>query len=125
MLRNISHIILSFTLLVSTMGLVISKHYCGGELVSVSVNHSDESCCDMGNCCQNETHTFQVKENFSTPAIASVPVLAELDILGHDLLSIESLLGEPESDNSSAFVEFSPPPKSIQTVLSERQLYLL
>lgn len=125
MLRNISHIILSLTLLVSTMGLVISKHYCGGELVSVSVNHSDDSCCDMGNCCQNEIHTYQLKEDFSAPGIATVPVLAELDILGHDLLSIESLLGEPESDNSSIFIDFSPPPKNIQTVLSEKQLYLL
>ncbi len=85
MLRKFSHIILSFTLLVSTMGLVISKHYCGGDLVSVSVNHHSESCCGMGGCCKNETHIYQVKEDFSASGIAVVPVLAELDILGHDL----------------------------------------
>lgn len=125
MLRKISHIILSLLLLGSTMGLVISKHYCGGELVSVSVNHEADSCCDMAGCCQNENHFYQVKDDFSTPVISTIPYLAELDILGYDLLAIESLLTEPETENTISFIDYSPPPNNIQTVLSLKQVYLL
>ena len=125
MIRKISHIIFSLILLVSTMGLVISKHYCSGEMISVSVFHEEEPCCDMNGCCSNETHNYQVKDNFSTPVISTIPVLAELDILGHDLLALESLLTEPVQENTNIFTDFSPPPKTTQTVLSLKQVYLL
>ena len=110
--------------MVSTMGLMVSKHYCGGEMVSVSVYHEADSCCDMDGCCKNENHTYQVKDDFSSPVIASVPVLAELDILGHDLLETEELQ-EFEAEDSLKFIDESPPPKTIQTALSLRQVYLL
>jgi len=126
MLKTFSHIILSLILLVSTMGMAVSKHYCGGELVSVSLNEnsSDDSCCDMDNCCHNETQVYKVKEDFSSPGITTLPVLAELDILGHDLFVTEGL-AEPDSENSTLFVEDSPPSKTIQTVLALKQVYLL
>jgi len=124
-IRKVSHIVLSLLLLVSTVGLVISKHYCGGEMISVSMYHEAESCCDMDGCCQNETHTYQVKDDFSTPVISTVPVLAELDILGYDLLAIECLFTEPEQEKKNTFIDFPPPPKNIQTVLSLKQVYLL
>ena len=124
MLKTFSHITLSLVLLISTMGMVVSKHYCGNEAVSVSINHPSDSCCDKGNCCSTEIHTYQVKDDFSSPVITTIPVLAELDILGHDLFEAEGL-PEPESENPVSFLAHSPPPKTIQTVLSLRQLYLL
>lgn len=125
MLRKISHIISAILLLVSSMGLAVSKHYCHGEFVSVSIFREADSCCDMPGCCQNENHFYQVKDDFSAPVITTVPFLAELDILGHDLLAIESLLTEPEQENTNISVAFSPPPKTTQTVLSLKQVYLL
>ena len=125
MLRKISHIISAILLLVTSMGLAVSKHYCHGEFVSVSIFHEADSCCDMQGCCQNENHFYQVKEDFSSPVITTIPVLAELDVLGHDLLAIESLLTEPESENTATITDYSPPPKNIQTVLSLKQVYLL
>ena len=125
MLRKISHIISAILLLVTSMGLAVSKHYCHGEFVSVSIFHEADSCCDMQGCCQNENHFYQVKEDFSSPVITTIPVLAELDVLGHDLLAIESSLTEPESENTATFTDYSPPQKNIQTVLSLKQVYLL
>ncbi len=127
MLQKISHIILAALLMISTMGMAVSKHYCGGELVSVSFfeNENDDSCCDMDNCCHNEKQIYQVKEDFSVPSASAIPVLAELDILGYDLLAVESLITEPESENTNSYIDFSPPPPKIQTVLSEKQVYLL
>ena len=78
MLKRVTHIVLSFLLLISTTGMVVSKHYCSGELVSVSLYENDKSCCEMGNCCENEMHVYQVKEKFSVPAISTVPVSAEV-----------------------------------------------
>ena len=126
MLKTFSHITLSLILLVSTMGMAVSKHYCGDDLVSVSLydNSEDDSCCDMDNCCHNENQVFQVKEDFSVPAISSIPVLAEFDILGHNLTDWEAIT-EPEAENNTLSFIDSPPPKTIQKVLSLKQVYLL
>jgi len=125
MLRKISHIISAILLLVSSMGLAVSKHYCHGEFVSVSIFHEADSCCDMPGCCTNENHFYQVKEDFSSPVITTAPVLAQLDVLGHNLPTTENSLTEPESENTTSFIDYSPPPKNIQTVLSLKQVYLL
>ncbi len=124
MFKIFSHTILSVVLLVSTIGLVVSKHYCGGEIVSVSVFQEEESCCDMGDCCSTESQTYQIKDDFSTPAITVLPLLAEIEILGHDLFGTEDVPNF-EEDNSELFVSDSPPPKTIQTVLSLKQVYRL
>ena len=124
MLKKISHIILSFMLLVSTMGMTVSKHYCGGELVSVSLFQEAESCCEMDGCCQNESHFYQLKEDFSVPAISTIPMLAEFDILGHNLTDWETI-AEPEAENTAFSYIDSSPPKTIQKVLSLKQVYLL
>lgn len=125
MLKKLSHIVLSLLLLVSTMGVAVSKHFCSGSFVSASVFHEAKSCCGDSDCCHNEDQFYQVKDDFSTPIISTVPLLAELDILGHDLTTFECLLKEPESEITPAFIDYSPPPKNIQTVLSLKQVYLL
>jgi hypothetical protein len=124
MLKRISHIILSALLLISTMGMAVSKHYCAGSLESVAVFYEAKSCCDMDSCCHNETQVYQVKEDFSVPAVSSIPVLAELDILGHDLLAVR-LLNEPETEVASLnFIE-APPLLPIQKTLALKEVFLL
>lgn len=124
MLRKVSHIILTLLLLVSTMGVAVSKHYCSGSFVSVSVFNEAESCCGESDCCHNEDLFFKVSDDFSTPAISAAPVLAELDILGHNLVDGELLIS-PETENQNPLFADSPPPPTIQKVLSLKQVYLL
>lgn len=124
MLRKFSHIILSSLLLVSTIGMVVSKHYCGDSFISSSVFHQAESCCGDSDCCHNETSFYQVKDEFSAPAVVAPPVLAEIEILGHDLFA-EILTTIPETEILSFEISDSPPPPKIQTVLSLKQQYLL
>ena len=65
MLRKISHIVLALFLLVSTTGITISMHYCGGKYVSTSINEEAKSCCDgTGGCCENKTLHFEVKDDY-------------------------------------------------------------
>jgi hypothetical protein len=123
-LKIFSHIVLSFLLLISTIGLVVSKHYCSGEMISVSVYYEADSCCDMGGCCENENHTYQVKDDYSSSVITTIPFLAELDILGHDLFETGELTAK-ETEILTPFVANAPPPKTIQKILSLKQVYLL
>ncbi|MDF9795624.1 hypothetical protein OKW21_000887 [Catalinimonas alkaloidigena] len=73
MIRKLIHIILSMILLLSTTGVAISKHYCGGELSAVEVGHEKMSCCDEPDdmpedCCHDEQLTFLVEQDFQLSA---------------------------------------------------------
>ncbi|NQU85487.1 MAG: hypothetical protein HQ541_06975 [Mariniphaga sp.] len=124
MLRKTSHIILSLLLLVSTMGLAISKHYCGGEVISVALFDEPESCCNMAGCCHNETSFYQVNEDYSLASISEIPVSAEFDLFGFAML-IDQLDEELISDRQDFEIAKSPPPVKIQISLSKRQAFLL
>ena len=124
MLQKISHIILASLLMISTVGMAVNKHYCGGEIVSVSLYDNGDSCCDMDDCCKNETQVFQVKEEFSVPATSTIPILAEFDILGQNLTDWEAI-SEPDAENTELSYIDSSPHKTIQKVLSLKQVYLL
>jgi hypothetical protein len=124
MLKKFSHIILSSLLLVSTMGVVVSKHFCEGTFESVSVFHAADSCCDMDGCCHNEDQFFKVKDDFSAPVVFSAPMLAELDILGFSLFDADLLLSL-ETENPNPLYADSPPPPTIQKALSLKQVYRL
>jgi hypothetical protein len=124
MLKKISHIVLSLLLLVATMGMTVSKHYCKGNLYSISFNGSDKSCCDMANCCHDETQNIKLNDDFSSPSIASMPVLAEFDLLGQVMFGYTDSFTLHEEDINLRHVE-SPPPPLISETLSKRQVYLL
>ncbi len=69
--QKITNIILSLLLLVSTTGLTIDKHYYGESLISISVMHKAESCCEGPcKCCHNESTQIKVKEYFLSSEIS-------------------------------------------------------
>ena len=56
MFKKLINIFITVTILISTTGFTISKHYCSGNLISVSVLSEAQSCCKGGeDCCKNET----------------------------------------------------------------------
>lgn len=125
MLRRFSHIILSVLLLTATMGMAVSKHYCSGDLIASTIFSEAESCCDGPcDCCHNENHFYKVQDDFSVTQIQDTPQLAEIDILGNELFSLE-LASEFESKLNPVIFVDSPPPPKIQEVLSLKQSYLL
>ncbi len=124
MLKKFSHIILSVLLLVSTMGVTISKHYCGDSFISTSVFTEAESCCGDSDCCHNDTSFYQLDEDYSLASISEIPFVAEVDLIGFSLLINpldEVIIGE----NQTFIIMESPPPAKIQISLSKRQVYLL
>ncbi|MDO8953082.1 MAG: hypothetical protein Q7U86_10690 [Draconibacterium sp.] len=124
MLKKVSHIILSVVLLISSIGLVVSRHYCGTTLVSVAVDKEADFCCGDADCCHNENQYYNLKEDFSIPQISNIPVTAEFDIIGFELMN-EFLTETHESKNTIPAFSDSPPPPTIQETLALKQLYLL
>ncbi|MDX8339821.1 hypothetical protein SLH46_11545 [Draconibacterium sp. IB214405] len=123
MIKKLSHIILATLLLISTMGMAVSKHYCHGQLVSVKLFEEADSCCDDPGCCQNEDHFYQVKEDFSAPVISEIPVLAEIDVLHQTFLDTDLLF--PNELTEEFDLTNDPPPPTVMEFLAEEQLYLL
>lgn len=124
MSRQVSHIILSFLLLVSTAGLAVSKHYCGEHLISTDLFDDSDSCCDNGNCCHDEHTFYQVDTDFTAPGFILLP-----HVFGMDLF-----LGLPDASTTGYYRQGKPddieereipPPSGIQEVLSMRQAWLL
>ncbi|MDH5365448.1 MAG: hypothetical protein OEW67_00555 [Cyclobacteriaceae bacterium] len=77
----ISTVTLAIILLFSSTGLVVNKHYCGGELKSVSLQNNHASCgmCESveststhhkttenNNCCDNEQIQIDTQEYNTT-----------------------------------------------------------
>ena len=69
-MKSFTAIILSLSLLVSTTGLSVLKHYCGGELAKTQVlatqNHGEKSCAEhkqQTDCphCETEKHACHKK----------------------------------------------------------------
>lgn len=105
--------------------MAVSKHYCGEDLISVSVfNSENDACCDMDDCCQNENQIYQVKEDFSVSPASTIPVLAELDILGHDLFAGIGLAALETEAVNPTFDE-SPRLLPLQKTLALKQVYRL
>ena len=126
MFRKTAHIILTILLLTTTIGLSVSKHYCGSRLVDVSINSEAELCCDdmdNSNCCHNETEYFQLKEDLVTPVSLENTRIAGFDIL-FPLVFVYffNASGNIETEVSN-FAE-SQPPRTIQAKLSLMQTYL-
>ncbi|MBW6534067.1 MAG: hypothetical protein K0B11_03590 [Mariniphaga sp.] len=124
MLRNFSHIILSFLLLFATTGMAVSKHFCDEFLISTSLFSESEPCCNNSECCQNESSFYQLDEDFSAPAFTPLPKILELELFIAVAKFDFEIFGE--SDEKSFNTERkSPPLPKIQTALSLKQAWLL
>ena len=123
MQNRIINIITVCTLLVSTTGFSLSRHYCGEVLVEVAVNRQAETCCSNPDCCDTETEFYQLDEDFvgSFPAFSKpeIPVLAEI------ISSVISFLLETNNaEKIDAFTEGISPPVKRRFYLVY-QVYLL
>ncbi len=124
MLRKISYIVLAIFLLVSTIGITISMHYCGGKFVSLSITTQAKSCCDTDcGCCENKTLHFENQDDYVSPIIVQANTIVELDVLFPILFVINTELIPTEDKTKVVFHDSSPPPK-IQARLSLLQTYL-
>ena len=125
MLRKIVHITLTILLLLSTMGITISKHYCSNKLISQEINAEPTHCCegDMSECkmCHTEHYRVKVEDDFQDNSHEfNFQQIAIAINLVYTLFNCEP---EPENTQNYNNVE-SPPPLTTKTYLSLIQEYL-
>jgi hypothetical protein len=68
-MRKLFHIFLILSLLMSTAGYAVTKHFCGEVLAHISVGHESASCCDSSempsDCeCENETDHLVLEDDY-------------------------------------------------------------
>jgi len=121
MLKKISHIVFSFLVVSTTMGLTVSSHYCGDVLQEVSIVDIPDACCDDPDCCHDESETYVIDDSFSI-----ISFDYEFTILAVLVPSICAPYLDPLDDENSvlSWVDAPPHPK-IQTFLAKSQAFLL
>ena len=123
MFRKIANIITVLALLVATTGIIISKHYCGDTLVSVTIDARAESCCGTTcNCCHTDIVSIHLKDNFVNQHISINTEPPAIDCF----LSVpaEYLLNNyVPFDEFSQVVFESPPHQDTSDYLSFLQTY--
>ncbi len=73
-IRQAIFLFLSFNLLFSGSGIQIKKHYCGGNLKSISLLPAEKSCCSSNEkspCCNNTTQLVQADVNLQVTQLAN------------------------------------------------------
>ncbi len=111
-------------MVVSTMGFTITKHYCGGDLIDLSIAGEVENCCDMEEgCCHNEQQTYQLEEDYTAPM-----VLNQVDYFAFVIFEIPVFLVEMQ-ETSNTFISYnfgeSPPSRTVLHFLADIQVYRL
>ena len=116
---KIIRVFIAFVLLVSTIGVVINKHYSGGELFSTSLFVKAKSCC-TSSCCHHE-RAGGCKEESDYYRLVADYVIPESEIklnLHVDNISFLSFDLFPNMNSSSIVVSsnitlilIKPPPK--------------
>lgn len=114
---------LGLVMLAVSTGFTLTRHYCGNDLVSMAVDSMPKSCCETGGCCHNETSFVHLQEDYVAPASPELKASPVLDLFFLTELSFVTIepLAEAYTD---VFIPESPPPVSMQTVLSLLQTYL-
>jgi len=124
MFKKLSYIIIALVLLITTTGFSVSKHYCKTNLVSISINHEEKPCCDMGSgCCQNEIAFYHLDDNFVFHLVLENNSVISIDLLFplfyitcENIYSIDL--------NSAYQISESPPLLYQQNIHSFLQTYL-
>jgi hypothetical protein len=124
MLQNTGTLFLILLILVMSVGIAVSKHYCNNELVSISIDQPAEPCCDDDNCCNTSTTIIMMDEDAVKAEINQAPSVHQ-----HILHLVDTYLfvfNNIHTETTSEVDEFSsPPPVPLKTFLSVIQIYIL
>jgi len=123
--KKILNISLILILTIVTIGISVSQHYCGDQLVSVSVNETTESCCGMmGNCCQNKIIHLQLDVDFVAEATYELLYTGDQEFFFYATSIVVTNELTKTLTAEEKFSDFSPP-LDLPTYLASLQTYLL
>ncbi|MEQ6120261.1 hypothetical protein [Reichenbachiella sp. MALMAid0571] len=124
--KSILNISLSLILLMSTIGITISKHYCGDLLITKSVILKANPCCDSGQmpegCCHDKSDSFSIEDDFQLTQITYNQDLTVGLLTFNDFFHLKFDQNIIEPDSSLAE---SPPPIPETPIYIQVQSFLI
>ncbi len=106
-MKKISYLIV-LIFIMSTVGVVIEKHYSMGDLYDISLYGEADRCCEEGcGCCSEDTHLYRILDGYTlsySPQINNInneEPIAPIEIIVNS--SIEFI------KNITVFKSHSPP----------------
>lgn len=118
-LGKIIHLFSAFVLLFSTIGVVVNKHYSGGELFSTALFVEAESCCSSSCCheqpmsgCAEEADYYRLIADYVIPIKSESPILDSNDfkLLAFDIGFLNVGLNSNKFVENLALQIVDPPP---------------
>ena len=110
-------------LLVSTPGITLSLHYCGGDLVSTSINSESKSCCDGAGCCENKTLHIGIEDDYINQ-VRITNVEAVDHYVPTPVFLVVGFSLPAEDYKAAGEYYYPPPPSTLQTRLALMQAFL-
>ena len=128
-LKRFFRIFIALLLLTSTVGISVSRHYCGEILSEIYLALSADSCCGesdkepMG-CCHTESEIFEIKDQFKFQQSFEYKLQSDLPLLA-DISDWFQLISETEikPNHPNSFKDYSPPKNKPITIL--HQVFLI
>lgn len=122
-MKKLIYIFMAILWFAASTGFSVTKHYCGGKYVNMSINSTPESCCDNGNCCHNESEAFQLEEDTVVQADINIDEASSFDIMvfENEIFQLDSL----DEIKSLHLERVHIPPPSLPELLANFQSFLL
>jgi len=116
--KHFSKIFISFVVIIyvmSTVGISVFSHYCGGELEEIALFAKPTSCCgeeeevmDDG-CCKNEMVHLSFQKDFTFSQLIKDVKAPELVLAIFNFQSLVFNLVHPHTSLVNSNIEFQPP----------------
>ncbi len=73
MIKKAAHMILVMLVVISTGGVTIFRHYCGGIVTNTSIGHATPCCAMPCKHCQDKAVTYKIHDEFATSSREVIP----------------------------------------------------
>jgi len=121
MLKKIAHIALILLLTVATTGFTISRHYCGNQLVAVSIFKLDKCTCGDKDC-HTDIRQIKVSDNYSAPETIHSDAPTSIDLPSVSFIEFVTLTHPALT--SYAFFSIKAPPHTAKNPIALLQSFL-
>lgn len=110
MTKKAIHIVFSLLLIISTIGITVSKHYSNSELFSVAFWTNADSCCEIPcDCCSDETSYLYLDSDYLQTSTIEIKKAQVGEINLQNILLFVNAFVEPQKTLSTGYFYDSPP----------------
>ncbi len=124
--KKVSHIIVTILILLSTFGVSISSHYCGGHLRSISLFTEAKTCCGdtEGGCCHTENDVVVLDDDYTVQTVTAATAPLEISLFCINIICEYSLSNIFTTYTLSVYSDL-PIPDSLSKRISILQSFII